>query len=271
MGAVSGAAAIPMGSQRERTAVALSPLHPKTTPNATPMGPQGQKVAAWCRLVSEGFGPALQCCCEGFECVGSGGGNALGWQHPFLPGWLEAPWWHWSPLQVSQLELSGSQIWKPFPKRMGKVACVWAHARRCRDRSFRICGFRIVCFFWQVAPPRSPLGRWHCWGGTRCQRLGPGVPVTPRGHRELESATGSVWGRLVPSCSSPAAFAGSTVVSCSWPLAWGHISGVRVVAVALPPGCPRVAGGGGQPSRAAWMGNNAPLLTASSIVPANPF
>lgn len=78
MGAVSGAAAIPMGSQRERTAVALSPLHPKTTPNATPMGPQGQKVAAWCRLVSEGFGPALRCCCEGFECVGSGGWQCFG-------------------------------------------------------------------------------------------------------------------------------------------------------------------------------------------------
>lgn len=114
--------------------------------------------AGWClRALVQLCGAAV----KGLNASGRGGGNALGWQHPFLPGWLEAPWWHWSPLQVSQLELSGSQFWKPFPKRMGKVACVWAHARRCRDRSFRICGFRIVCFFGRWHPPA------HLWvGGT---------------------------------------------------------------------------------------------------------
>lgn len=173
MGAVSGAAAIPVVSQRERAAVALFPLRSKTTPNATQMGPHGQNVVAWWCLRA-----LVQLCSAAVNGLNASGQEeaALGWQHPFLPRWLEAPWWHQSPLQVSRLKLSGSQFWKPFPKLMGEKSLVCgltpggAGTAPLGSVGLGLCGF------WQVAPPCSPLGRWHCWGGT-------GVPVTPRGHR----------------------------------------------------------------------------------------
>lgn len=88
MGAVSGAAAIPVVSQRERTAVALFPLRSKTTPNATQMGPHGQNVVAWWCLRA-----LVQLCSAAVNGLNASGQEeaAVGWQHPFLPGWLEAP------------------------------------------------------------------------------------------------------------------------------------------------------------------------------------
>lgn len=178
MGAVSGAAATPVVLQRERTAVALFPLRSKTTPNATQMGPHGQNVGAWWCLRA-----LVQLCSAAVNGLNASGQEeaAVGWQHPFLPRWLEAPWWHWSPLQVSRLKLSGSQFWKPFPKLMGEKSFVRGLTPGGAGTSPLGSVGLGLCGFWQVAPPCSPLGRnplpaAGTWGASDTKRPSGSFP-----------------------------------------------------------------------------------------------